>query len=253
VKGYGAGEESWLIQWGEVIIKPAAPADAWLELDQLLLQSWQHAGGRKLRIECVAVDSGFKADEVYRFCKVRASRRVFAVKGGTEIGKPLVGRPTSNNAFRTRLYTLCTDSGKEMVYSRLRISAPGHGYMHLPAEIDREYVDQLTAEKVVRKFVKGRPPQRQWVKTRDRNEALDLEVYSLAALRILLGPQPARALLQRAAKLSVRKDPAPGVTGSAVPVTPSPAPDSPPAVPPAVARRTLPSRPRRGWVQGWRR
>jgi phage terminase large subunit GpA-like protein len=121
------------------------------------------------------------------------ARRVFAMKGSPETGKPLVGPPRSNNAFRTRLYVVCADKGKETVYARLRIAAPRAGYLHLPAEIDRAYVDQLTADKIIRKFVKGRAPQRQWVKTRDRNEALDPEVYSLEALRIALGPQPARA------------------------------------------------------------
>ena len=125
--------------------------------------------------------------------------------------------------------------------------------MHLPSWlVDREYVDQLTAEKVIRKFVKGRPPARQWVKTRERNEALDLEVYSLAALGILLGPQPSRALLHRAAKLSIKREPPAGPRGVS-PATPPLDPTKPAQVPAAVARRTLPSRPRRGWVQGWRR
>jgi phage terminase large subunit GpA-like protein len=250
VKGFGAGEESWLVEWGQIVVSVERPGDAWLELDRKLQQYWEHASGRKLRIECVTVDSGFKADDVYKFCKPRASRKVFATKGSTEKGKPIVGRPTSNNAFRTRLYMLCTDTGKDTVYERLRIAAPGPGYMHLPYEIDREYVDQLTAEKVIRKFVKGRAPQRMYVKIRERNEALDLEVGSLAALRILLGPQPGRALIQRAARLAIRRDPPATVqAGSPAPLTPS----DPPRVPPAVARRTLPSRPRRGWVQGWRK
>ena len=154
IKGFGAGEESWLIAWNEIpfIAPPDAKDrgryDAWLELDRELLESWDHESGKKLRVECVAVDSGFKSDDVYRFCKARAHRRVFAVKGGSETGKPLVGRPSKNNAFRARLYTLCTDAGKTTIHDRLRIGAPGSGFMHLPAWVDREYVDQLTAEKV---------------------------------------------------------------------------------------------------------
>ena len=255
VKGYGAGEESWLLAWGEVAGDPARDA-VWLELDKLLTQDWQHASGRRMRIECVAVDSGYLPDSVYKFCKVRSTRRVFAVKGSTETGKPLVSRPTANNAYRARLYMLCTDAGKTLVYARLRIpkpidGKPSRGYMHLPSWVEPEYVHQITAEKVVRKYVKGRAPVRQWVKTRERNEALDLEVYSIAALRILLGPQPERALMQRAARLSVRKDGASAPAAAPAP-QPSAAPDPAP-VPAAVARRTLPSRPRRGWVQGWRR
>lgn len=40
----------------------------------------------------------------------------------------------------------------------------------------------------MRKYVKGRGAVREWVKLRERNEALDLEVYSLAALQILGQP-----------------------------------------------------------------
>jgi len=259
IKGYGAGEESWLLAWNEIPF--AAPADAkdparwnaWLELDRELLEPWTHECGKKLHVECVAVDSGYKPDDVYRFCKARAHRRVFAVKGGNETGKPLVGRPSKNNAFRTRLYMLCTETGKSTVHDRLRIGAPGVGYMHLPDWIDREYVDQLTAEKVIRRYTRGKPPVRIWVKTRERNEAFDLEVYALAALRILLGPQPDRALRLRAGRLAVKKEgggtpPAPA-GGSSVT-----SPDAPkPAQPTTRPQRPWMGRRGKGWVQGWRR
>ena len=51
-------------------------------------------------------------------------------------------------------------------------------------ERDREYFLQLTAEKQVTRFHKG-AARREWVKTRSRNEALDCNVYALAALKLL--------------------------------------------------------------------
>jgi phage terminase large subunit GpA-like protein len=51
VKGFGTGEESWLVTCGQVITAPSAPAKSWLELDHLLRQEWEHAGGEKVRIE----------------------------------------------------------------------------------------------------------------------------------------------------------------------------------------------------------
>jgi phage terminase large subunit GpA-like protein len=42
----------------------------------------------------------------------------------------------------------------------------------------------LTAEKVVKKYHKGFH-RREWVKVRQRNEALDCRVYALAALSIV--------------------------------------------------------------------
>jgi len=255
IKGYGAGEESWLLEWGSVPGDPTQ-GQVWLDLDQKLLAPWEHASGRKLRVECVAVDSNWKPDRVYEFCKARANRRVFAVIGTKEWGKPLLGRPRARNSYRTRVYPLCVNTGKETVHSRLRIAKPGIGYMHLPTEIDREYVDQLTAEKLLRQVVKttgGKHVVTKWSKIRDRNEALDLEVYSLAALHILLGPQAARVLRVRAEKFSTRPD------GSARPA-PSDAPRPPEEVGPAPAapkkppKRPWMGRPRGGgWVKGWKR
>jgi phage terminase large subunit GpA-like protein len=57
---------------------------------------------------------------------------------------------------------------------------------------------QLNPEKARRKYVKGRGAVRRWVKTRERDEALDLEVYALAALYIG-GPELVEDLGERAA------------------------------------------------------
>jgi len=60
---------------------------------------------------------------------------------------------------------------------------PCAGSFTLPEWVDAEYVGQLTAEKAVPQ-VKKPGTVREWIKTRERNEALDLEVYCLAALYI---------------------------------------------------------------------
>ena len=201
VKGYGAGEESWLIAFSQFHGDPGRE-DVWMDLDRFLKQKFTHEGGQKVGLSCVAIDSGgHYTEQTYRFCHARAARRVYAVRGGSERGKPVVGRPTNNNRYRTKLFTLCVDTAKETVYSRLRIQSPGPGYCHLPEWIDQEYVDQLTAEKALRKWVKNRGVVREWVKTRERNEALDLEVYCLAALYIL-GQVVVKALPEWVAALS---------------------------------------------------
>lgn len=205
VKGYGAGEESWLIAY-EIIHGDPATETIWLDLDQFLLRTFTHESGQEIPISCVTVDSGGHfTDEVYQFCAARLRRRVFAIRGGSESGKPLVPRPTVRNRYRIKLFTLCVDTGKGAVYSRLKIASPGPGYCHLPSApwIDEEYVAQLTAEKAIRKWVKNRGTVRVWKKIRARNEALDLEVYCLAALYIL-GPSFVRSLPERAEALSRR-------------------------------------------------
>jgi phage terminase large subunit GpA-like protein len=184
---------------------------------------------------------------------------VFAVIGTKEWGKPLLGRPRSRNSYRVRVYPLCVNAGKETVHSRLRIATPGIGYMHLPEGIDREYVEQLTGEKLLRQVVKtagGRHVVTKWSKIRDRNEALDLEVYCLAALHILLGPQAGRHLRVRAAKFSTRPDGSgpPGSGGTPPASSSGTSPEAPkPAQPPPRPQKRWMGQRRRGWVQGWRR
>jgi len=201
VKGYGVGEESWLIAY-VVITGDPSKEDVWRTLDHFLGRTWRHEHGQRVPISCAVVDSGgHHTDQVYRFCVRRASRRIFAIRGGAETGRPLVPRPSKRNRYHVNLFTLCVDTGKGTVLSRLRVEEPGPGYVHLPSWVDAEYVAQLTAEKAIRKWVRNRGTVRRWVKTRERNEALDLEVYALAALYIL-GPAFVRSLPERVAALS---------------------------------------------------
>ena len=74
VKGFGAGEESWLIEWEAFLGDPARP-DVWLNCDRYLTQDFTHQSGRLLKIECVTVDSGgHHTDDVYKFCRARTRR-----------------------------------------------------------------------------------------------------------------------------------------------------------------------------------
>lgn len=200
VIGYGASEESWRIATGQVDGDPGDDR-TWAQLDDVLAQEFTHQSGRRMRIECVVIDTGgHHTDQVYRYCRLRMSRRVFAIKGGTEQGKPLVSRPSRGNRYRVPLFVLCVDTGKETVYGRLRIGAPGPGYMHMNAGFDGQYYEQLCAEKRVYRWVKGRGSVRSWEKLKKgrRNEALDMEVYCLAALYIS-GPALLKDLPRRAA------------------------------------------------------
>jgi phage terminase large subunit GpA-like protein len=70
---------------------------------------------------------------------------------------------------------------------------------------------------------------REWIMTHERNEALDLKVYCLAALYIL-GPTSVGSLPKRAATPARKTE----------------------AQAPADPAQTLPPVSRRGWVDGWR-
>jgi len=100
------------------------------------------------------------------------------------------------------------DQGKAIIMSRLQLSDPGAGYMHFPAEAeyDDEYFAQLTAEKLVTRYTKGRPRQ-EWVQTRPRNEALDVRVYGLACLRLLGNKTTRRAHAEKVEKTDTYEEP----------------------------------------------
>lgn len=238
VKGYGDAEESWFIEWEQFLGDPAQD-EVWLEADRYLVSSFVHQSGMPLYVECATVDSGgHHTDEVYRFCKMHQRRRVapgwsqqvVAVKGGSEVKLPLVGRPSKHNRYKVPLYVLCTDTGKGTVQARLRLQSPGPGFIHLPEGLDPEFCAQLASEKAIWHYVRGHKG-RTWKKLRERNEAFDLEVYALAALKIM-GEPFIRGLGARAHEWAAWTKP---------------------EAPPAATVPNIPRRQARGWVQGWRK
>jgi terminase, large subunit len=136
----------------------------------------------------IAIDSGdgARTQAVYNFVRARQPR-CFAVKGQSQPGKPIIGRPTLQDVnFRgstiksgIQLWPIGSDTGKSTIYSRLQLT-DGPGVYHWPLGTDSEYFMQLTAEKQVTRYSKGFPVS-EWVKTRPRNEALDCEIYAYAA------------------------------------------------------------------------
>lgn len=184
IVGWGAGEESWQIEYHVLYGDPSSPA-LWGKLDEIILATYEHPSGEPMLIRATCIDSGgHHTRAVYNYAKTRAGHRVFAIKGIGGEGKPIVGRPSRNNIGKIPLYPIGVDTAKELHYARLRIDEPGGGYCHFQSKRDDEYFRQLTAEKQVVRYHKGYPT-RAWIKTRTRNEALDVRVYAIAAFHIL--------------------------------------------------------------------
>ena len=184
VVGWGRDEESWSVEYKTFFGDPAS-GQVWGDLDSYLTLQFSTEDGRELGIKSAAVDSGgHHTQAVYKFCKPRLGRRIFAIKGVGGEGKPIVGRPSTNNHIKCKLFPIGVDTAKETIYSRLKIKEVGAGYCHFPKHYNDEYFAMLTAEKVVRKYHKGFH-RREWIKVRPRNEALDCRVYALAALSIV--------------------------------------------------------------------
>jgi phage terminase large subunit GpA-like protein len=182
--GWGRDFESWSLEWRQFLGDPAFP-DVWAELDEWLKKTFTRVDGRELPIDVTMIDSGHHTDMVYRFCRKRYRRRVYALKGvgGLGSGHPIIGRIKRDNKFRCPVLPANVDQCKDRLFGWLSIDKPGPGYMHFPVRYDQEYFYQLTAEDRVERVLKGQKV-RAYVQTRARNEALDLRVYNLVAVEI---------------------------------------------------------------------
>jgi len=183
VVGWGLEEETWSIDYHVIFGDPSAN-NIWQELDMILTKTYELPNKTKLKIVSVCIDSGHHTNMVYKFCKPRYARRVFAIKGIGGEGKSIASRPNRNNIAKVPLFSIGVDTAKELIYSRLRIKDYGAGYCHFPVRYNEEYFRQLTAEKVISKYRRGFR-KREWVLMRPRNEALDCRVYAVSAFILL--------------------------------------------------------------------
>jgi phage terminase large subunit GpA-like protein len=185
IRGWGRDEESWLIARAVV---PGSPgrADTWKLVENWFTERFTTEDGRSLPVMSICVDSGGHfTSEVYEFCRRmrRMGKRYIATKGANRWDTPFI--PSVLRRKRSMVTMIGVDNGKQIIYDRLQVKEPGPAFMHFNESADLDYFDQLTAERRITKYVKGFP-QLVWEKARDRrNEALDLEVLVLAALRLL--------------------------------------------------------------------
>nr|WP_268876261.1 terminase gpA endonuclease subunit [Cereibacter ovatus] len=183
IVGWGRDEEAWVIDYRVLWGDPSGPR-LWSDLDVVLNGTWGD-----LPVRAVAVDTGGHHTKMaYEFCRTRLARRVWAIKGRGGPGIPVwPRRPTRSNKAKIPLFIVGVDAVKDAVYARLKLTEPGPGAIHFPRRLDADYFRQLTAERVVTRFERGRPI-RSWQPKRDgeRNEALDTFVYAHAALHGLI-------------------------------------------------------------------
>jgi len=201
VVAWGLEYESWNMDY-RVIYGDPETKDLWDELDEYLLTPWTFPDGKARRIAAVGVDTGYLADEVYKFCKPRIARRVYALKGKSRPGEslPIVSSPSRNNPYRVPLFTVGVDVAKDLIYGRLKREDHGPGYCHFPPDREIDYFKGLTAEKALTKYRKGRPYKEWHLQKGRRNEPLDCRVYALSALTIL--KPNIRRILEQLGKLS---------------------------------------------------
>ena len=195
IMGHGMEHQKWVIglpdpSGGDKLIAPivvwGSPMhdSTWRDLDRWLQKGYPHESGKLMPISLTLVDSGDgnTSEFVFRYTKVRQGHRVFACRGSNSAGSPLIGKkPTESGSLNAKVFTIGTDSAKDMVFDSLRmVSTPGPGYIHLPQSLSEEFYRQLTGEQAIIKIRQG-VKFRKWVKSRERNEVLDLVVYNFGA------------------------------------------------------------------------
>ena len=194
VVGHGKFGETWGIQKGYIMGRPDTP-EVWEKLDDIIGHVYKFRNGRGLTISITCVDSGgHYTQEVYEACRVRQSKRVFAIKGKGGEGVPLFSPPTKvpirdNKRITCWLYTLGVDAGKAAIMGALKVQEPGPKYCHFPTGdrgYDLNYFNGLLSEKLVLKQTRS-GNRWTWEKLpgHTRNEALDCRNYALAGLKIL--------------------------------------------------------------------
>lgn len=189
IKGWAEGMERWTLDYQVIHGDPALPS-TWDALDEILKTPLRRINGMNMPIRATAIDSGgHHTQEVYEFCRQRKYRMVFAVKGASKPNRPIIsGSPSKVDINRrgkiekggAELWMVGSDTAKDWLHSRWKI-ASGPGGTHFSHDLPEDYYRQLCSERRLIKYVKGYK-RTEWVKSKaDRNEALDLDVYNLAA------------------------------------------------------------------------
>lgn len=262
IVAWGHGEESWSVDyhvlWGDPLQN-----DVWEELEELLSSTWLHESGAQLPILAACVDTGGtggNTQAAYEWLRGKTGRRIFGVKGVGGWGRPIVAAPSrkrsGKNVRKIDLFLVGVDEAKLTVMRRLAVGNPGPGYCHIPNDRGVDWYQQLTAEKLITRYVKGFPV-REWHQTRPRNEALDCRVYALAALKIA-NPSFRRAaerlgMPKAAAEQLAEAQPKKASKALPAPVKENPQEESAPTVAETVAikRSSSLKRKRGGWVNNW--
>jgi phage terminase large subunit GpA-like protein len=201
VWAWGRGLESWLIEH-IVLDGDTSRPEVWAWLTGLLDTTWPHAGGARMRLARLAVDSGDgrTTAAVYGWVRKAGAGQALAVKGidGFDRTTPVDG-PTAvdvNEAGRrlrrgAAVWKVSVAVFKSETYRYLRLERPTDeelaagtrfpaGYIHLPLGTTAEWIKQLTAEQLVTTRGQRGFAKLEWRKLRERNEALDARVYARA-------------------------------------------------------------------------
>lgn len=192
---YGRGEEGWVLArhviYGDPNIEEGQPGSPWTELTRIRRTPLDHEAGSRMLIEAVGIDTqGHNTDAVYKYCREHALENVLAMRGDKDLGGPVLKRPKlidvswKGQTIRhgLKLWNVCVDTTKHIYYGRLRLTAAGPGYIHVPEGLkDSDEFEQMCAERLLPATVNGKKVMR-WINPPGkRNEGSDCAQYAYAA------------------------------------------------------------------------
>jgi phage terminase large subunit GpA-like protein len=172
IRAWGAGYRSQLIDSGTSFTFDDLKAKC---LDRQI----ELATGGTSRSHLLVIDAGYRTDEVYAFGQT--DDRIYVVKGENDKqhGSLVAYSSTVSKQQRIRFYTINT----QLLKDRLSTLRKDEGRWSLNASVTDEYLHQLASE---HKVFDRKANRELWEKKSKgaANEALDLEVYSLAGAEI---------------------------------------------------------------------
>ena len=179
--------------------------DVWNELDQIRRQTYERADGTQLRVAASAVDSGYLTEQVTKYTLSRSKERVFAVKGyaGGLAQPPYKPRPKRTHRGQAKIIHLNVDELKHRVHLRLTLPPESPASVRFSATLHPHYYSQLASEKLVTKFIKGRP-SKYWQRLSGQlAECLDAFTYFLGIYTLLTDAPSNHARLARFSAVTV--------------------------------------------------
>lgn len=201
VWAWGRGMESWLVDHCVIFGDPAR-TQTWIAMTTLVGQTWEHASGRRMALQRIAIDTGAFTQAVYLWARTQDRATLLPVKGMPAYDRIVpVSGPTkvevAANGVKLKgglnLWTVSVSFFKREFYKQLELSKPTEeeqardvsfpaGYVHVSTAASDEWIKQCVAEQqVVVRSRQGFAVRTEWRPLRSRNEALDMRVYARAA------------------------------------------------------------------------
>lgn len=190
VYAWGPGAEWWVVARG-IIPGDTSSNEVWHKLDEITRMQFPHALGGVLPIAAFGVDTGYRTQRVYSFCRGR--HNCYALDGRPDWKTPHIGKPKpvkviENGRVRGRvrlwptgtwqLKALLAWSLKRSVEAGYNTALEGRG--HWTKSENEDWCQQITAEVLCEEKNAKTGQTDRWFKKVRANEELDIWVGSRA-------------------------------------------------------------------------